>query len=75
MTNVIDSCCFSCSYDFSYIFKNQQDRRVLATTFAGEKGVCKLVCAHVSCYNLLPLRLYNIFPHYLIRDMIFGKSY
>jgi len=64
---------FSCSYDFSYIFK-KQDGRVLATTFAVEKSVCKLICSHASYYNLLPLRVCNIFPHYLIKDMIFWKK-
>jgi len=29
---------------------------------------------HAPNYHLWPVRLYNIFPHYLINDTIFGKE-
>ena len=32
---------------------------------------CKL---HAPYFLLSPARLYNIFPHYLIKGMIFGKK-
>jgi len=43
---------------------------------------CERVCslsypacnAHVQNCNLWPAQLYDIFPHYLINSMIFGKS-
>ena len=74
MPKVIDSCFVSRSYDFSYIFKKQKDWRVRAITVAVEKSFCKLWYAYAPYYHLLPLRLFIIFPHYLIKDTIFEKK-
>ena len=66
-----------------YVWRNNQTQR--ATTVAVEKQwllhnqcicsprypVCK---AHAPCCHLWPVRLSNIFPHYLIKGMIFEKK-
>jgi len=60
--------------------------RIRATIVALEKQeilhILSLCCnlrypafnAHEPPCHLLPVRLYNIFPHYLIHDTIFGKT-
>jgi len=50
--------------------------KAISITYSECVSAAALVIQHASCYTVMwPVRLYSVFPHYLINATIFGKSY
>ena len=57
----------------TFAVEKQELLRILSVGLWPQLSSTQSACA-VLYYHLRPVRLYNIFPHYLIKGTIFGKK-